>query len=35
MGHLILILKLQESSPGCPADVFIFRLTYQIFLFND
>ena len=31
---IILILKLQENSPGCHEDLFISRLTYNIFLFN-
>ena len=31
---IILILKLQENFPGCHADLFISRLTYNIFPFN-
>ena len=31
---IILILKLQKNSLGCHADLFISRLTYNIFLFN-
>ena len=34
MGLIVLILKLQENSPGCQADLFISRLTYNIFLLN-
>ena len=34
MGLIVLILKLQENSPGCHADLFISRLTYNIFLLN-
>ena len=33
-GLIILILKLQENSPGCHGDLFISRLVYNIFLFN-
>ena len=33
-GLIILILKPQENSPGCHVDLFISRLTYNIFLFN-
>ena len=33
-NHAILTLKLQENSPRCHADLFISRLTYDIFLFN-
>ena len=33
-GIIILILKLQEKDPGCYADLFISRLTYNIFLFD-
>ena len=33
-GLIILILKLQENSLGCHADLFISSLTYHIFLFN-
>ena len=33
-GLIILILKFQETSPGCLADLFISRLIYNIFLFN-
>ena len=33
-GFIILILKLQENSPGCHVDLFISRLTYNIFLFS-
>ena len=31
---LILILKLTENSPGCLANLFVSRLTYDLFLFN-
>ena len=34
MGLIILILKLQEISLGYHADIFIFMLTYNIFLFD-
>ena len=34
MGLIILILKPQENSLGCHADLFISRLTYNMFLFN-
>ena len=34
MGLIILILKLEESSPGCHVEIFISRPTYDILLFN-
>ena len=33
-GTYILILKLQETSPGSLAELLISRLVYKIFLFN-
>ena len=33
-GSYILILKLQEPSPGCLADLFVSRLIYNRLLFN-